>query len=263
MNRKPDSRSRKSRRSTSSGDRTRGSSGGRARDSSGGPSGGRASAGRGLSPDPASSSGGGKPVKAHVGKLRIIGGDFRGRTIRYHGSTFTRPMKDSVRENLFNILGPAIRGTSCFDLFAGTGAIAFESLSRGAASAVAVETSRYAARYIRESAEKLGVERRFRLLTGDAFRLADRLLGPPRDDTPWSVFLCPPYRMWDDPEDLESLRRIIRLTFEHAPPGSLLAAETEKRFDPELLPAGDWDLREYGDTRLAIAEPPRRCGMNL
>lgn len=247
MNRKPDSRSRKSRRSTPTA----------------GPNRGRVTGGRDPSPDAGASPGGGKPTKAHVGKLRIIGGDFRGRTIRYHGSTFTRPMKDSVRENLFNILGPAIRGTVCFDLFAGTGAIAFESLSRGASTAVAVETSRHAARYIRESAEKLGVERRFRLLTGDAFRLGDRLLGPPREDTPWSVFLCPPYRMWDDPEDLESLRRLIRLTFEHAPPGSLLVAETEKRFDPELLPAGEWDLREYGDTRLAIAEPPQRCGMNL
>lgn len=201
------------------------------------------------------------PTKSHPGKLRIIGGEFRGRTIRYHGSTFTRPMKDSIRENLFNLLGPAIRGTICYDLFAGTGAIAFEALSRGAVSAVAVETSRHAVRYIRQSAETLGVERRLRVLTGDAFRLSERLLSPPIDDTPWVVFLCPPYRMWEDPEDLESLRHIIRLTLDRAPPGSMLAAEMQKRFDPQRLPAGEWDLREYGDTRLAIIEPALRCGM--
>ncbi len=172
-------------------------------------------------------------------------------------------MKDSVRENLFNILGPAIRGTICYDLFAGTGAIALESLSRGASSAIAVESSKQAVRFIRESAESLGAERRLRVLTGNTFRLSDRLLAPPSDDTPWVVFLCPPYRMWEDPDDLQGLCRIIQITLDRAPPGSLLVAETEKRFDCSRLPPGDWDVREYGDTRLAIIEPATRCGLSM
>ena len=63
----------------------------------------------------------------------------RGRTVVYHGAEFTRPMKDSVRESLFNIIGPRIKGSAVVDLFAGTGAVAFESLSRGASSASAIE----------------------------------------------------------------------------------------------------------------------------
>ena len=77
----------------------------------------------------------GKPkcaAKVRPLSLRIIGGDMRGRTVHYHGAAFTRPMKDSVRESLFNIVGIATKGAICFDLFAGTGALAFEALSRGA-----------------------------------------------------------------------------------------------------------------------------------
>lgn len=158
------------------------------------------------------------PTKKLVaGKLRIIGGDLGGRTLRYHGAAYTRPMKDSVRENLFNILGTAVRGTTCFDLYSGTGALSFEALSRGADSAVAVECSRHAVRFLRESARQLGVEHRMRILTGDAHRLAGRLLASPADDRPWLVFLCPPYRMWEDEEDFGELKSMIRLAVAHAP----------------------------------------------
>ena len=185
----------------------------------------------------------------------------RGRGVTYHGGEFTRPMKDSVRENLFNILGKMPKGAIAFDLFAGTAALAFEAISRGATSAVAVEQSRHAVRYIRRSAEHLGVENRLRVLVGDTFRLAGRLLQPPTDDTPWLVFLCPPYRMWEDEEDLAQLNAIIRTCLEHAPPGSVVVVETEKKFDVAKLPAGDWDFREYGITRLGFLEPAMRCGM--
>ncbi len=197
-----------------------------------------------------------KPIK-----LRIIGGDMRGRTIQYHGEDFTRPMKDNIRENLFNILGRAIRGSICFDLFSGTGALGFESLSRGASSVVMVELNRQAIRYIQRTAESLEVGTRARVITGDTFRLAGQLLSPPTDDTPWIVFVSPPYALWQ--ESLEQLNRIIQTTLDNAPPGSVLMAETEKSFDPKLLPAGDWDFREYGGTRLAFIEPAMRCGMDL
>ena len=205
---------------------------------------------------------GGPPPKSKPGKLRIIGGQLRGHSVRYHGAPFTRPMKDSVRENLFNILGRAVRGAVVWDFFAGTGVLSFEAISRGAASVVAVEQSRQAVRTIRESAESLGVAHQLRVVTGDAFRLADRLLVPPEDDTPWVVFLCPPYRMWEDESDLESLGAIIRRVAELAPPGSVLAAETDKRFDVGRLPPGDWDFRVYGSTRLGLLEPAMRCGLD-
>ncbi len=202
-----------------------------------------------------------RPPKVRALSLRIIGGSMRGRTVHYHGAAFTRPMKDSVRESLFNIVGIGVKGAICFDLFAGTGALAFESISRGAASAVAVEQSRTAARHIRETAESLQVIDRLTIHTGDAFRWAKRLLAPPETDTPWVVMLAPPYIMWTD--NLDDLNRMILMTLENAPPGSMLVAETDKFFDAAKLPPGDWDIRRYGNTQLAIIEAANRCGMSL
>ncbi|TWU48853.1 Ribosomal RNA small subunit methyltransferase D [Rubripirellula tenax] len=185
----------------------------------------------------------------------------RGRTIVYHGEEFTRPMKDNIRENVFNILLKAIKGAKCIDLFAGTGAMAFESLSRGASSAVIVEQNRMAVRYIRETAETLDVSGKLKIVTADTFRVASQLVGPPKDETPWVLFLCPPYIFWH--ERLEELNAIIRAAQVNAPPGSVLMVETEKTFDQDLLPPGDWDRRTYGGTTLGFIEPAQVCGMNL
>ncbi len=204
-------------------------------------------------------AGGAKPSKPT--KLRVIGGDMRGRIIHYHGEEFTRPMKDNIRENLFNILGKAVKGAICFDMFAGTGAMGFESLSRGAVSAVLVEQNRQAVKFINKTADTLDIQSRLRVVTGDSFRLAGNLLEPPRDDTPWIVFLCPPYILWE--ESLEQLNHIIQLTLDNAPPGSVLVAETEKKFDATKLPPGEWDFREYGGTRLAFIEPAMKCGLRM
>ena len=136
-------------------------------------------------------------------------------------------MKDNIRENLFNILGRAVRGAVCFDLFAGTGALAFESLSRGATSARVVEQNRHAIEVIRKTTNRLGLEHRMEILSGDAFKIAGRLLMPPPNDTPWIVFVCPPYVLWE--ESLEGLRAIIQSTLDHAPPGSVLVAALMRR----------------------------------
>ena len=204
-------------------------------------------------------TGGAKPSKPT--KLRVIGGDMRGRIIHYHGEEFTRPMKDNIRENLFNILGKAVKGAICFDMFAGTGAMGFESLSRGAVSAVLVEQNRQAVKFINETADTLDIQSRLRVVTGDSFRLAGNLLASPQDDTPWIVFLCPPYVLWE--ESLDQLNHIIQLTLDNAPPGSVLVAETEKKFDAAKLPEGEWDFREYGGTRLAFIEPAMKCGLRM
>lgn len=194
-------------------------------------------------------------------RLRIIGGQLRGRSIDYHGADFTRPMKDNVRENVFNILGRAVRGAICYDLFAGTGAMAFETLSRGASRAVMIEQHRQAARFIRRTVESLDLGSRCEVIIGDTFRVAGPLLGPPQDDTPWIVFLCPPYALWH--QSLPSLSRIIQTTLDNAPPGSVLVAETEKSFDASQLPGSDWDIRVYGGTQLAFIEPAMQCGLRM
>jgi 16S rRNA (guanine966-N2)-methyltransferase len=76
---------------------------------------------------------------ATSGKLRIVGGKYRGRQIAYSGDPVTRPMKDFTREALFNLVGGWVSGKACFDLFAGTGAVGIEALSRGAERAIMVE----------------------------------------------------------------------------------------------------------------------------
>src|SRR5437868_14777408 len=71
--------------------------------------------------------------------LRIIGGSRRGRKLQYSGDVRTRPMKDRVREAVFNLLGPQIAGSHAIDLFAGTGALGLEAISRGASKATFIE----------------------------------------------------------------------------------------------------------------------------
>ncbi|TWT49104.1 Ribosomal RNA small subunit methyltransferase D [Rubripirellula amarantea] len=201
----------------------------------------------------------GKPSKVIKPlKLRIIGGDMRGRTVTYHGADFTRPMKDNIRENLFNILGRAIKSSVAFDLFAGTGALGFESLSRGASSCVMVEQNRQAVREIQKTAETLDVAGRTKIIASDTFRVAGSLLAVPAQDTPWIVYLCPPYALWT--EAFDPLMLILKTAIANAPPGSVIVTETDKTTDLDTFPPGDWDYRTYGKTTLGFIEPANRCG---
>ena len=88
-------------------------------------------------------------------KLRIIGGKWRSRTIPFPSAQGLRPTGDRVRETVFNWLAPSIEGARCLDLFAGSGALCFESLSRGAAHCTALELQDAAVRQLRESATVL------------------------------------------------------------------------------------------------------------
>ena len=88
--------------------------------------------------------------------LRIIGGAWRGRKLRFPASADIRPTPDRVRETLFNWLGPAVRGARCLDLFAGSGALGLEALSRGAAEAVDIERDTEAVAFLRRNVAALG-----------------------------------------------------------------------------------------------------------
>lgn len=209
-----------------------------------------------------------KPPKKQPVKLRIIGGDMRGRTVVYHGADFTRPMKDSVRESLFNIIGPRIRGTHVIDPFAGTGAVTFEAISRGASRAVMVERNRNAHRFLVSTAETLGIAGRIKILMGDGFRIGARLLEPmpsdaELDDTPRILFLCPPYAMWRSESDGRALAGLIHAGIQNSPPGSLIVAETDKHDPESVLPEAQWDHRVYGGTRLSIVESELVCGLRM
>lgn len=124
--------------------------------------------------------------------MRVIGGAERGRRLRAPRGLRTRPTADRVREALFDILGPAIRGMRVLDLFAGTGAVGIEALSRGAARAVFVERDREALRVLRANLAALGLDRaRARVVAGDALASLPAL---GRSEAPFDlVFADPPY----------------------------------------------------------------------
>jgi len=98
---------------------------------------------------------GNNAVQNRPNTLRIIGGEWRSRRIRFPGLTGLRPTPDRVRETLFNWLAPDVGGSRCLDLFAGSGALGLEALSRGAASVAFVEREREAADRLRETVNEL------------------------------------------------------------------------------------------------------------
>jgi 16S rRNA (guanine966-N2)-methyltransferase len=181
--------------------------------------------------------------------MRIIAGQRRGH--KFDGPTghLTRPTSDLVRESLFNILGPAVEGLMAIDFFAGTGALGLEALSRGASRAVFVEQNRANVALIRRNVATLRFEDRATILQADAFRWARGF--QPVDDEPVLVMIDPPYREYENHP-----RRVTQLLsglIEKLPAGSILALESSKRIEDEVLPdPGAWDTRRYGKTQLAI-----------
>ena len=147
--------------------------------------------------------------QAPVG-VRIIGGKFRGRKLEYSGDLRTRPMKDRVREALFNLLGHGVEGKVAIDLFAGTGALALEALSRGATRAVFIEQHRPTAQTIQRNAATLGVEAIVDITSANTFLWAKRL--PDLGTVPWVVFCSPPYEFYVGRKDdmLQLLNHLIQ-----------------------------------------------------
>jgi 16S rRNA (guanine966-N2)-methyltransferase len=135
--------------------------------------------------------------------LRIIGGHFRGRKLRYHGDPIVRPMKHRVRESIFNLISTESAGRHAIDLFAGTGALGLEALSRGAERATFIERHIPSAQVLQENIATLGLDDRTSLLTMSAFLWAKRDLPAFAADAknagmPWLVFCSPPYAFFVD-----------------------------------------------------------------
>jgi len=123
-------------------------------------------------------------------RVRIIGGAWRSRVLRFPAVTDIRPTPDRVRETLFNWLGQDLTGRRCLDLFAGSGALGFEALSRGAAEVVMVERSRTVLGALRENGARLGAGApRLRFVLGDALHFLDS----PGEASFDVVFVDPPY----------------------------------------------------------------------
>lgn len=190
--------------------------------------------------------------------LRIVGGKFRGTKLEYGGDRRVRPMKERVREAIFNLLGELPKGKHAIDLFAGTGALALEAISRGAVSATAIEVHFPTARITRNNIAVLeskvpGTASKIDLVTTDVYfwgrKLAATDLSAPVKrspveplsqatlplDLPWLVFCSPPYDFWIDREG-ETLE-LLQILRDRAPAGSVFVIEADNRFDFDLLEA--------------------------
>ena len=173
-------------------------------------------------------------------ELRIIGGDLRGRKLEYHGDPRTRPMKDRVREAVFNLVEP--KGHFAIDLFAGTGALGLEAISRGAKGALFIERHFPTVKLIEQNARQLGIEDRCRVHAGSSLVWVRRPDAP--TDVPWLVFCSPPYDFYVSrtSEMIDLIERMIAA----APPRSTLVVESDERFDWSLLPQSPaWETRVY------------------
>lgn len=174
----------------------------------------------------------------------------RGRRIHYSGDERTRPMKDRLREAIFNLIGPDIQGKHALDLFAGTGALAFEALSRGAARATLIERHFPTAAAIRRTAAELGLAEQAEVVAADVFLWKIKGSGV-FNSTAWAVFCSPPYDFYvsRDAEMLKLIEGLVR----SAPAGSIFVVESDARFDFGRLPeAASWAVRSYPPAVIGI-----------
>ena len=174
--------------------------------------------------------------------MRIIAGSRRGARIAAPKGVETRPTGDRVREAAFNLIGP-LAGARVIDLYAGSGAMGLEALSRGAARVVFVDTDRGAVETIERNLDKLGLPGA-EVVRGDAAR---RLAGDAAAGRRYDLVLVdPPYRMLDSA--LASLRPHLAGALA---PGGLVVVESGASEHPEL-PLEERTSRRYGSTRLTV-----------
>jgi 16S rRNA (guanine966-N2)-methyltransferase len=173
--------------------------------------------------------------------MRIIAGTHRGSRIAAPRGLATRPTGDRVREAAFNLIGP-VEDASVLDLFAGSGAMGLEALSRGAASVTFVESDRAACRTIADNLAKLR-------LTGARITCGDAVWALRQETRTYDLVLVdPPYEAWEElqPKLAEQLPRVLA-------PAGLLVVETGARTEPDL-PLPLRTSRRYGSARLTLFE---------
>jgi 16S rRNA (guanine966-N2)-methyltransferase len=180
--------------------------------------------------------------------MRIVGGRWRGRSLKGPGSDAIRPTSDRLRETVFNILqhgyGDPVEDARVLDLFAGTGALGLEALSRGAAFALFVDDGAQARSIIRENVETLGVGGTTRLFRRDATRM-----GEAAPNAPFSLVFCdPPYGRDLAPRALRSCADGGWLA-----PGALVVVEEAQGVEV-ALPEGfeEIERRDYGETKVVF-----------
>jgi 16S rRNA (guanine966-N2)-methyltransferase len=195
--------------------------------------------------------------------MRVIAGTYKSRILKSLKGLALRPTSDRLRETLFNVLAPNIAGSRFVDLFAGTGAMGIEALSRGASEVVFIENHAPAATLIRRNLESLGINTGVTVLAVDALRGLAMLAARKKSGTPAfdHIFLDPPYAAAADySRVLEFLGSADLLA-----PGGKVVAEHRRNFDlPEapgamkrfrVLRQGDAALSFYRRQGEAASEP--------
>lgn len=180
-------------------------------------------------------------------KMRIIGGQHRGRKIKQPGAKTARPTKDRIREAVFNIIAKETAGSDVLDMFACSGSYGLEALSRGAKSAVFIEKDPYCSRIIKENIQLLGLEKRTRVITNDAEK-AIQLLSE-EEGTFDLIFSDPPYNT-----DMGKKTLIMINHYDILKPTGLLIIEHHK---DEGIPKVEGNIsickqKTYGDISISV-----------
>jgi|SRR5579871_16086 len=172
--------------------------------------------------------------------MRVIAGEHRSRKLKTLPGLNTRPTPDRLREALFNVLAPRIGGTVFLDLYAGTGAVGIEALSRGALRAIFVERSRAAVAVIRENLAALGLETRAEVFTSKPQPVLDHVQAD-------IVFLDPPYDMENEYEITMNLLTAVKAQLVIVQHASRLALKAEygRLRRTRVLKQGDNSLSFY------------------
>jgi 16S rRNA (guanine966-N2)-methyltransferase len=161
--------------------------------------------------------------------MRVIAGKFRSRQLKSLRGTALRPTSDRLRETLFNVIADRVEGSRFLDVFAGTGAVGIEALSRGARDVLFIENHRPAAALIEKNLESLGLRAEARVVALDALhgleRLAEEAAAKPKDYD--IVFLDPPYAAAEDYRRVLAFLGASSLLSE----GSMVIAEHQRKFE--------------------------------
>ncbi len=187
-------------------------------------------------------------MKQQHAKIRIIAGDLRGRRIACTVSDDLRPTPDAVRQALFSILGDAVPERPFFDVFAGTGAVGLEAISRGAKSTTFIERDFALANQIGENLTEFHVAERGRVSRADVYRWVERW--QPITEEPVNVFLSPPFA--DLTRRVEDFLALVAALRGKIPVGSTLTVQAELGFPEAQLPGDGWERRAYGRNLLLI-----------
>lgn len=183
-------------------------------------------------------------------QLRIVAGSLKGRKISCAVHPGMRPTPQAVREALFSILGGNLVGRHFIDIFAGTGVVGLEAISRGAQSVTFVERDVRQANAIQQHLKRFEIApTQAHILRADVYRWGETWIPPSGEAI---LFLSPPFRDFKD--QMPAFARLIKQLRETMAEGSVMVVQGEEGFPQEELPeAASWDLRKYGRNLLLVA----------